>query len=51
MEYMSPIECPACHGKRLKPASLAVRVKGIGDRGVDGMPIARALPNCQRRGS
>ncbi len=28
-EYMSPAECPACHGKRLRPASLAVRVKGF----------------------
>ena len=28
-EYMSPVECPACHGKRLRPASLAVRVKSF----------------------
>ena len=28
-EYMSPAECPACHGKRLRPASLAVRVKNF----------------------
>jgi excinuclease ABC subunit A len=27
MEYMSPTECGACCGKRLKPESLAVRVK------------------------
>ncbi len=33
MEYMSPTTCPACHGKRLKPSSLAVRVKGIDHRG------------------
>ena len=26
---MSPAECPACHGKRLRPASLAVRVKNF----------------------
>ncbi len=28
-EYMSPRECPACQGKRLRPASLAVRVKNF----------------------
>ena len=27
-------DCPACHGQRLKPQSLAVRVKGRGDGGV-----------------
>ncbi len=33
MTYMSAVECPACRGRRLKPTSLAVRVKGtsIGD--------------------
>src|SRR5213078_2052905 len=29
MEHMSPTECPACHGKRLRPESLAVKVNGI----------------------
>jgi len=28
-DYMSPAECPACHGKRLRPASLSVRVKNF----------------------
>ena len=48
MEYMSPTECAACRGKRLKPESLAVRVKGatIGD--FSSMPIARALPLISR---
>ena len=36
MDYMSPTTCPACHGRRLKPSSLAVRVKGVGHRGTDG---------------
>jgi excinuclease ABC subunit A len=44
MEYMSPAECPACCGKRLKPDSLAVRVKGITIGELTAMPIARALP-------
>jgi excinuclease ABC subunit A len=30
MDYMSPALCPACQGRRLRPSSLAVRVKGIG---------------------
>jgi excinuclease ABC subunit A len=29
MDFMSATECPACKGRRLKPASLAVRVKGL----------------------
>jgi excinuclease ABC subunit A len=44
MEYMSPAECPACRGERLKPASLAVKVKGIAIGELTAMPIARALP-------
>ena len=35
MQYMSPAQCPACDGKRLKPASLAVRVQGRDHRRVD----------------
>ncbi len=44
MDYMSPTTCPACRGQRLKPASLAVRVKGMSIADFTGMPIARALP-------
>ncbi|MBV9085442.1 MAG: excinuclease ABC subunit A, partial [Acidobacteriaceae bacterium] len=43
MDYMSPTECPDCHGKRLKPASLAVQVKGVSIAEFTGMPVARAL--------
>jgi excinuclease ABC subunit A len=42
-EYMSPAECPACHGKRLRPASLAVRVKNFSIAEFTEMPVARAL--------
>ena len=42
-EYMSPSECPACHGKRLRPASLAVRVKNFAIDEFTGLPLARAL--------
>jgi excinuclease ABC subunit A len=44
MEYMSPSECPDCHGKRLRPSSLAVSVKGVTVAELTSMPIARALP-------
>src|SRR5438067_1729919 len=42
-EYMSPAECPACHGKRLRPASLSVRVKNFAINEFTGLPISRAL--------
>jgi excinuclease ABC subunit A len=44
MEYMSPTLCPDCGGKRLKPSSLAVTVKGLNIAELTGMSIARALP-------
>jgi excinuclease ABC subunit A len=43
MDYMSPAECPACHGKRLRPSSLAVRVKNFSIAEFTALPIARAL--------
>ena len=42
-EYMSPVECPACGGKRLRPSSLAVRVKNFSIAEFTGLPIGRAL--------
>ncbi|HTA46900.1 MAG TPA: excinuclease ABC subunit UvrA [Bryobacteraceae bacterium] len=42
-EYMSPVPCPACGGKRLRPASLAVRVKNISIAEFTEMPLSRAL--------
>jgi excinuclease ABC subunit A len=42
-EYMSPAQCTACQGKRLRPASLAVRVKNFAISEFTGLPIARAL--------
>jgi excinuclease ABC subunit A len=44
MEFMSATECPACNGRRLKPASLAVKVKGVSIAEFTEMPVARALP-------
>ncbi|HTS27431.1 MAG TPA: excinuclease ABC subunit UvrA [Bryobacteraceae bacterium] len=42
-EYMSPAECPSCHGLRLRPSSLAVRVKNFSIADFTTLPIARAL--------
>jgi excinuclease ABC subunit A len=43
MDYMSPALCPACHGRRLKPSSLAVRVKAVGLAELTEMSIDRAM--------
>ncbi|HUI80996.1 MAG TPA: excinuclease ABC subunit UvrA, partial [Bryobacteraceae bacterium] len=43
MEYLSPSTCTACQGKRLRPASLAVRVKNFSIAEFTALPIARAL--------
>ncbi len=42
-EYMSPVDCPACHRKRLRPASLAVRVKNFSIAEFTELPVSRAL--------
>jgi excinuclease ABC subunit A len=42
-QYMSPVECPACHGRRLRPESLAVRVKNFSIAEFTELPIARSL--------
>jgi excinuclease ABC subunit A len=43
MDYMSPTACPDCKGRRLKPASLAVQVKGVSIAGFTEMPVSRAV--------
>ncbi len=44
MDYMSPTVCPACHGRRLRPSSLAVRVKGDGIADLTEKSVTAALP-------
>ncbi len=41
--YMSATVCPACHGKRLRPASLAVKVNDLSIADFTGLPLGRAL--------
>jgi excinuclease ABC subunit A len=43
MEYQSAKTCPDCKGKRLKPSSLAVKVKDVTIAELTGMSVARAL--------
>jgi excinuclease ABC subunit A len=43
MGWMSPTVCPDCKGARLKPSSLAVRVKGATIADLTGMSLIRAL--------
>ncbi len=42
-DYMSPVPCAACGGKRLRASSLAVRVHNVSIAEFSGMPISRAL--------
>src|SRR5437868_9337642 len=43
LDYMSPTECPACHGKRLRPESLAVKVTGMSIADFTALPVSRAV--------
>ena len=42
-DYMSPVECAECGGKRLQRASLAVQVKNFSIVEFTALPVARAL--------
>jgi excinuclease ABC subunit A len=43
MQYMTPAPCPACHGKRLKPSSLAVRIHDVSISALTEMSLSKAL--------
>ncbi|MBV9573863.1 MAG: excinuclease ABC subunit A, partial [Acidobacteriales bacterium] len=43
LEFMSATECPACHGKRLRPESLAVKVNGFSIADFTSLPVSRSL--------
>jgi excinuclease ABC subunit A len=43
LDFMSATECSVCHGKRLRPESLAVKVNGMSIADFTSLPIARAL--------
>jgi excinuclease ABC subunit A len=43
LSYMSATTCPACHGRRLRPESLAVKVNGLSIGDFTALPVSRAL--------
>ncbi|MGZ5757443.1 MAG: excinuclease ABC subunit UvrA, partial [Burkholderiales bacterium] len=43
LEYMSPTECAACHGQRLRPESLAVKVNGLSIADFTALSVSKAI--------
>ncbi|GAB3226162.1 excinuclease ABC subunit UvrA [Hymenobacter seoulensis] len=41
LQYMLSTECPLCHGKRLRPESLAVTFAGLDIAELSGLPLKR----------
>ena len=48
MQYMSASECPACHGQRLRPESLAVKIDGMSIAEFTALPMERALERARQ---
>ena len=48
LDFMSATECPACHGKRLRPESLAVKVNGMSIADFTGLSVGRSLEVAQK---
>jgi excinuclease ABC subunit A len=48
MDHMSATDCPVCHGKRLRPESLAVTVNGISIADFTSFPVTRALETAKK---
>jgi excinuclease ABC subunit A len=48
MQYMSASECPACHGQRLRPESLAVKIDGVSIAEFTALPMERALGRARQ---
>ncbi len=46
-DFMTARACPSCHGKRLQPASLAVKEHGISIRDFASMSVRRALETAR----
>jgi excinuclease ABC subunit A len=48
LDYMSATQCPACHGQRLRPESLAVKVSGMSIADFTAMSVTRSLELARR---
>src|SRR6478672_1421811 len=46
--YMSATTCPACHGMRLRPESLGVKVNGLSIAEFTGLSVGRAVEAAAR---
>jgi len=44
--YMSPTRCPRCHGARLRPESLGVKVNGMSIAEFTALAVARSLESA-----
>ena len=40
-QYMSAVPCPQCHGKRLKPESLAVKMMDFSIADLTALPVIK----------
>ncbi|HXW93502.1 MAG TPA: excinuclease ABC subunit UvrA [Terriglobales bacterium] len=47
-DHMSASPCPACHGERLRPESLAVKVAGMSIADFTRLPVSRALEAARK---
>ncbi|HEY1502430.1 MAG TPA: excinuclease ABC subunit UvrA [Acidobacteriaceae bacterium] len=47
MQYMSASECPVCHGQRLRPESLAVKIDGRSIAEFTALSMERALEHAR----
>ncbi len=48
MQYTSPVPCAACGGKRLRPASLAVKIAGLSIADFTALAVSQARPLIDR---
>jgi excinuclease ABC subunit A len=48
LDYMSATECSVCHGKRLRPESLAVKVNAMSIADFTELPVSRAFETAQK---
>ncbi|MFP5229178.1 MAG: excinuclease ABC subunit UvrA [Acidobacteriota bacterium] len=47
MQYMSASECPVCHGRRLRPESLAVKIDNLSIADFTALSMERALDRAR----
>ncbi|HEY6968860.1 MAG TPA: excinuclease ABC subunit UvrA [Candidatus Angelobacter sp.] len=48
LSYMSATKCPVCHGRRLRPESLAVKVNGLSIADFTALPVSRGLETAAK---